>query len=47
MPFVGDGFFHQIEHVHQCLKAGQTESPLMPLSESIAVMRIVDQALAG
>jgi predicted dehydrogenase len=44
-PFTGDGFFHQIEEVHRCLRAGLTQSPLMPLSESVSVLRIIDEVL--
>jgi predicted dehydrogenase len=42
-PFRGDGFVHQVEEVHRCLRAGLRQSPIMPLDDSLAVLDIIDQ----
>ncbi|MFI6519380.1 Gfo/Idh/MocA family protein [Spirillospora sp. NPDC050679] len=39
---VGHGYTYQAEEVARCLRAGLTESPLLPLEESVAVMRVID-----
>lgn len=44
-PLVGRGYTHQMEHVAQCLADGLTESPAMPLDDTLAVMGILDEAL--
>jgi hypothetical protein len=31
-----------LEHVQQCLPEGLAESPVMPLSDTLDVMRVVD-----
>ncbi len=38
----GLGYIHEVEEVHQCLRDGRTESPLVPLDETVALMRIMD-----
>jgi len=42
VPYEGHGYVHQIAEVNACLLAGRTESPLVPLSETLAVMRTLD-----
>lgn len=42
-PFEGFGLGHQVAEAHRCLTAGERESPLMPLAESIAVLEILQQ----
>lgn len=42
LPFAGDGFAHQIDEAHRCLATGLAESPIMPLADSIAAIRIID-----
>jgi predicted dehydrogenase len=37
-----NGFVHEVEEVLKCLRAGKLESDLMPISESVAVMEIMD-----
>lgn len=37
---------YEIEHVHQCLAEGRTESPVMPLSESVAIAETIDKIRA-
>jgi predicted dehydrogenase len=41
----GNGFPPEIREVHRCLRAGDLESPLMPLDDTVAVMRVLDSAL--
>lgn len=38
----GDGLEFEIEEVHRCLADGATESQVMPLDESVALMRVLD-----
>jgi predicted dehydrogenase len=40
---LGRGYVHEVAEVARCLRAGLTESPLVPLDESIAIMRILDE----
>ena len=42
----GDGLHHQVRHVHGRLRAGHLESDVMPLAESVSVMRTLDAARA-
>jgi len=46
-PVMGHGYAHEIEEVAACLRAGATESELLPLDETVAIMRqmaaILDQ----
>jgi predicted dehydrogenase len=44
--FQGVGLRFQVEEVHRCLAAGQTESPMMPLDESIALLGVLDDMRA-
>jgi predicted dehydrogenase len=38
----GDGLRFQVEEVHRCLAAGLTESPDMPLAETLSIARTLD-----
>jgi hypothetical protein len=40
--FEGDGLRFEIAEVHRCLREGLTESPTMPLDESVALMEVLD-----
>jgi predicted dehydrogenase len=42
----GEGLQFEIEEVHRCLAAGATESPVMTLDESVALMAILDDIRA-
>ena len=42
---LGRGYTHQMAHVAQCLADGLTQSPAMPLEDTLAVMGILDDAL--
>ncbi len=44
--FAGNGYHYQAEEVARALANGETESRLMPLAESLAIQRIMDQARA-
>lgn len=43
MPHPGYGMQFEAEHVHKCLKNGLTQSPVMPLDESLAIMQTMDK----
>jgi len=38
----GNGYVYEIEEVQRCLHAGLTESPLVPLADSLSLMRQMD-----
>ena len=40
--FKGNGYTHEAEEVVRCLRADETESPLLPLDESLAVKETLD-----
>jgi hypothetical protein len=40
--YQGDGLRFQVDEVHRCLAAGLTESPVMPLAETVAVAGTLD-----
>lgn len=40
--FEGEGYVHQIREVMYCLRAGKTESTLMPLDETMQIMKTMD-----
>lgn len=44
-PPVGTGYSHELAEVQRCLAAGLTESPTMPLDDTLAVMATLDTAL--
>lgn len=46
MPFESTGFNYQAAHVADCLRAGKTESDIMPLDESLSIMRTLDTVRA-
>lgn len=39
----GTGLAHEAAEVMRCLRSGEVESPLVPLEESLAVMRLMDR----
>jgi predicted dehydrogenase len=41
---LGTGYAHMLQHVQDCLAEGRQESPVMPLSDTLDVMRVVDAA---
>jgi predicted dehydrogenase len=38
----GNGYVHEIEEVNRCLREGLTESPLVPLDDTVSLMRQMD-----
>jgi predicted dehydrogenase len=44
---VGGGYSHELVEVRDCIAAGLTESPVMPLSDTLAVMRVLEAALTA
>ncbi len=42
VPYEGNGYNHEAAEVGRCLAAGQTESSLMPLNETLEIMRTLD-----
>jgi predicted dehydrogenase len=47
LPPTGKGYVHQLAHVQECLAAGLTESPVMPLDDTTAVMDVLEDALVS
>lgn len=45
-PSIGHGLAHEVAEVMRCRAAGLTESPLMPLAESVGVLRTLDEVRA-
>ena len=41
---LGSGYAHMLAHVQSCLAEGRQESPVMPLDDTLDVMRVVDAA---
>ena len=44
-PATGRGYAHQAEEVHRCLAAGLTESAVLPLSDTLDVQWVLEEAL--
>ena len=42
VPYESNGYIHEVEEVHACLRAGKTESATMPLDETVALLRLMD-----
>jgi predicted dehydrogenase len=43
-PPLGGGYSHELVEVTQCVRAGETESKVMPLDDTVAVMSVLEQA---
>jgi predicted dehydrogenase len=46
LPYSSSGFNYEAEEVGNCLRSGKLESDILPLSESLAIMRTMDQVRA-
>ncbi len=46
LPLAGNGYNYEAQEVARCLATGELESPIMPLDETVALMRILDEARA-
>lgn len=42
LPYDGNGYQFELQEVNACLRASKTESDLMPLDETLALMRLMD-----
>lgn len=47
LPVEQPGYQYEIEEVHRCLRAGETESSVISLSDTLDVMSMVDAAMRG
>lgn len=45
LPRTGVGYCHELIHVDACLAAGLTESPVMPLADTLAVQEVMAEVL--
>jgi predicted dehydrogenase len=45
-PTEGRGLHYEAQEVARCLREGSTESPLMPLDESVSIMETMDRVLS-
>ena len=43
LPFESNGYQFEIMEVNRCLREGKTESGVMPLDETLAIMRVMDE----
>jgi predicted dehydrogenase len=43
VPTAENGFIYQVQEVHRLLAAGKTESPVMPLDETLSIVRTMDE----
>jgi hypothetical protein len=41
-PIEGRGLWHEADEVARCLREGLPESPVMPLDETVSIMRTMD-----
>ncbi len=44
LPPIGRGYAHELIEVTERVRAGATESPVMPLDDTLTVMRVLDEA---
>ena len=42
LPFTSTGYIHEAEEAMHCIRQGLTESSIMPLDESLKIMKILD-----
>ena len=45
-PPLGGGYSHELIEATECVRAGHTESPVMPMADTLAVQRILEDAAA-
>ncbi|MCY4361608.1 MAG: Gfo/Idh/MocA family oxidoreductase [Gammaproteobacteria bacterium] len=43
LPFASNGYQFEAMEVHRCLREGKTESAVMPLGETLGIMRTMDE----
>jgi hypothetical protein len=42
-PAPGSGYGYEVLEVQRCLLAGELESPLVPLDETVAILEVLDE----
>lgn len=42
LPFESNGYVHMVRHVNTCLRQGLVESPVMPLTDTLTVLKNMD-----
>ena len=42
VPMVGNGYNYEADEIARCLAAGKTESDVLPLSETLSIMKTMD-----
>ena len=47
IPYSGNGLNYEAEEVMNCLREGRTESDIMPLDETLEIMKTFDQIRSG
>jgi len=45
-PYVGNGFECEIAEAGRCIRAGKTESEIMPLDETLSIIKVMDRIRA-
>ena len=45
-PRIGGGYAHELIEVTECIRAGRTESAIMPLADTIAVQTVLNEVLS-
>ena len=43
LPFESNGYQFEVMEVNRCIREGKTESDVMPLDETLAIMRVMDE----
>jgi hypothetical protein len=46
-PYRGNGYHYQALEMARCVRAGEPQSPVMPLAESVTVLETVDRVRAA
>ena len=44
MPYSGHGYYFEAKEFMNCLREGKVESPIMPLEETLSILRVLDEA---
>jgi hypothetical protein len=44
LPQLGAGYSHELIEVTGCVRAGRSESAVMPLADTLAVQQVLEQA---
>lgn len=46
IPYDSNGYIHEVREVHACLRAGKIESEIMPWSNTLEIMKLMDDMRA-